>query len=111
MFIFDAHADTLSRLHRSGEDLGKKAGHVSLDWLREGHISAQVFAVFVDPAFYQGMALHQGLEMIDIFWNTVEQYSDYLGFAGSGTAIEELREEGRLPAFCPLKAGKYWKVS
>ena len=106
MFIFDAHVDTLSRLHRSGEELETKSGHISLDWLLEGHISAQVFAVFVDPAFYQGMALHQGLEMIDIFWNTIEQYPNYLGFAGSGRQIEELRQQNKIACLLSIEGGE-----
>lgn len=106
MFIFDAHVDTLSRLHSSGETLEDQSGHVCLDWLRNGHISAQVFAVFVDPVFYQGMALHRGLEMIDLFWNTIEDYSDYLGFAGSGTSIDELYQEGRIACLLAVEGGE-----
>lgn len=84
MIIFDGHIDTLLQMLHSGKNLSDSEGHVSLEKLIEGRVSAQIFAVFVEPVFCQGMALHRGLEMIDLFWGMLAENPEALGFAGSG---------------------------
>lgn len=81
MFIFDAHADTLSVLAERGEayDLGTlKDSHVNLPGMRKGGLKAQIFAVYVPKKYCPGMALHAALKMVDIFWRNLELYHEFL---------------------------------
>lgn len=81
MFIFDAHADTLSVLAQANGEyhLGTLAGsHVSLPKMQKAGISAQIFAVYVPKNYSPGLALHMALKMADIFWQNMERYSEQL---------------------------------
>ncbi len=106
LFIFDGHIDTLMQLVYSGKTLAEAEGHVSLAKLVQGQISAQVFAVFVEPVFYHGMALHRGLEMIDLFWETLAAYSDVLAYAGSGTDIKKIHGQGKIACMLAVEGGE-----
>lgn len=106
LFTFDGHIDTLLHLLHSKHDLANANGHVNLDKLLTGGISAQIFAVFVEPAFYQGMALHKGLEMIDLFWQMIDQHPEELAFAGSGSAIKQIQEEGKIACLLAVEGGE-----
>lgn len=106
MLIFDAHIDTLSRLVKTGQGFHQAQGHVHLQTLRESKIGAQFFAAFVDPKLYQGMALHSSLEMIDQFWQLVEEYSEELRFAGSAEEIIEARKDGKIACLLAIEGGE-----
>lgn len=106
MFIFDAHIDTLSRLIDSGRGFNEPQGHVHLDLLLQSKIGAQFFAAFVSPKFYQGMALHHTLELIDQFWQMLDEYSSDLAFAGSGTEIVQVQEGGQVACLLAIEGGE-----
>lgn len=106
MFTFDAHIDTLLHLVHSGKSLKEADGHVNLDKLRQGGVSAQVFAVFVEPDFYQGMALHRAMQMIDNFWEMIAEYPDYLAFAGSGREIQKIYRDGKIACLLAVEGGE-----
>lgn len=105
MLIFDAHIDTLSYLLDRGETLENSSGHVQLDHLK-GCSGAQFFAAFVEPKYYHGLALHRTLEMIDLFWQMLEDYSDYLAFAGSARDVKRIQKEGRLACLLAIEGGE-----
>lgn len=106
MLIFDAHIDTLSRLASSGEDFATPGGHVHLNLLQEGKIGAQFFAAFVSPKFYQGMALHYTLELIDQFWMMIDQNKESLAFAGTGTAVSKIKQEQKTACLLAIEGGE-----
>lgn len=106
MLIVDAHVDTLLQMLHTGKSLAEAEGHVSLDKLLKGRVSAQIFAVFVEPAFYPGLSLHRGLEMIDLFWETLAAYPDVLAFAGSGTDVRRHLQEGKLACILAVEGGE-----
>ncbi|MGI6642005.1 MAG: dipeptidase [Limnochordia bacterium] len=106
MIIFDGHIDTLLQMLHSGKNLSDSEGHVSLEKLIEGRVSAQIFAVFVEPVFCQGMALHRGLEMIDLFWGMLAENPEALGFAGSGSAVRDLHKQGKVACMLAVEGGE-----
>ncbi|NLJ80662.1 MAG: membrane dipeptidase [Firmicutes bacterium] len=106
MYIFDAHIDTLSRLLIKNEDLAGSGGHVDLERLRKGKIGAQFFAAFIHPHSYHGQALHSALEMIDVFWQTLDKYPEVLGFAGSGQDFVELEAQGKIACLLAVEGGE-----
>lgn len=106
MLIFDAHIDTLSRLVVSRQALEADQGHVNLDYLRRGKLGAQFWAAFVHPRCYHGLALHNTLEMIDLFWQLMDDYKDDLCFAGSGQDIRQAQRSGRLACLLAIEGGE-----
>ncbi len=106
MFVFDAHIDTLSRLLTSDETLCNNQGHVSLEKLRRGNPGAQFFAAFVSPEYYHGKALHNTMEMIDLFWQWMDTYSQDLAFAGSGQDILDIQARGRMACLLAIEGGE-----
>ncbi len=106
MFIFDGHADTLSRLYLSGQKIDCEIGHVNLDTIRHGGIGAQFFAAFVEPKFYHGLALHSTMGKIDLFWRMIEQNQEILTFAGNGLDIERAKEKGLVSCLLAIEGGE-----
>lgn len=106
MLIFDAHIDTLYRLLRSKQTLAEPIGHVNLPKIHQAKLGAQFFAAFVDPCYYNGLALHNTMEMIDLFWQMLEQYPDKLTFAGSGQDILSAQEKGYLACLLAIEGGE-----
>lgn len=106
MFTFDAHIDTLSRLLGTDQSLDDHQGHVNLAKLRQSKQGAQFFAAYVSPQFYHGKALHNTLEMVDLFWQWMEQFPHDLAFAGSGNDILEIRKSGRLACLLAVEGGE-----
>lgn len=106
MFIFDAHVDTLSRLKGTTQSLDDNQGHVDLVKLRQSRQGAQFFAAFVSPTFYHGKALHNALEMVDLFWQWMEQFPEELAFAGNGKDILDIQKNGRLACLLAVEGGE-----
>ena len=117
MLIFDAHIDTLSllltssRISRPRQTLAGAEGHVNLEYLRQGNIGAQFWAAFVHPRSYNGLALHDTLEKIDFFWTMLDDYPDYLTFAGSAQDIRAAQATGRWRVCWQLRAVKRWRAN
>ena len=108
MFVFDAHIDTLMRLIDCRETLEDAQGHVSLSQLVQGR-GAQFFAAFVDPKYYHGLAMHRTVEMIDLFWQILDDHRDVLAFAGSAKDITEANSQGRFACLLAIEGGERWK--
>lgn len=106
MFIFDAHIDTLSRLSGTNQRLDDNQGHVDLAKLRRSSQGAQFFAAFVSPEFYHGKALHSTMEMLDLFWKWMEDFSGDLAFAGTGKDILEIRKSDRMSCLLAIEGGE-----
>jgi len=49
ILIADAHCDTISRIHNTGEFLYKNSGHFDLERAKENNYALQIFAVWVNP--------------------------------------------------------------
>lgn len=106
MYIFDSHIDTLSRLMEVDQTLTDNQGHVDLAKLRKNGKGAQFFAAFVSPTFYHGKALHNTLEMLDLFWQWMEEYPEYLAFAGSGADIVQILNSGKMACLLAIEGGE-----
>lgn len=106
MFVFDAHVDTLSRLVDLKETLETSDGHVNLTQLRKTPQAAQFFAAFVSPKYYQGMAMHRTIEMIDQFWQMLADFPNDLAYAGSAKEIKKIRKTSRLACLLAIEGGE-----
>ena len=106
MFIFDAHVDTLSRLLGTNQTLDSNEGHVDLAKLRQNGGGAQFFAAFISPKYYHGKALHNTLEMLDLFWQWMEDFGQDLAFAGTTKDISENQKSGKMSCLLAIEGGE-----
>lgn len=106
MFIFDGHTDVLSRLWLSNKSFDANEGQLNLDKLRRGNLGAQFFATFVGPQFYHGLSLHSTMEMIDLFWQIIDQYKEDLAFAKDVQQIMKAKEEGLVACLLAIEGGE-----
>lgn len=68
MFVFDAHTDTAHALSENPAGFGNPRMHYTPEKARLGGLSAQIFALWVDPLFAPHRALHQAM----ILFHTLE---------------------------------------
>ncbi len=76
-FVSDAHCDTILDVLEGKRRLGERSGQGQLDLprLHEGHVSAQVFAIWTPPDRYSD-ALRYGMEAADAFLREVDANDD-----------------------------------
>ena len=108
MFIMDAHCDTLmdvveGRRRLADED---KGGQLDLARMVEGGVSAQIFAIYVPPEYLPGAGARRALQYVDAFYREIEENSDRLVFATSGTDVEEAYEVCKIAALLAIEGGE-----
>lgn len=107
MYVFDAHVDTLMRMVDQGVTLDRlSGGHVCLKRLQKAGMSAQIFAVFVEPQYRWGLALHQALRMIESLWASARTAPRELGVVENASDLRRFRTEGRLACLLSLEGGE-----
>lgn len=77
-FIVDAHCDTLLQIASGQRRLGIRSqeGHVDLPRLRDGGVTIQFFACFVEPEYKPDRALQRLLDLIDAFYREISSTPD-----------------------------------
>lgn len=109
VFIFDAHIDTLLKLAEGGSvnDLAKIDAHVNLPKLRQAGVKGQIFAIFVPTHYYHGLALNKALEMVDVFWQNIERYSQTLvPVLGRDDWEQVLTKQEKIGAILSIEGGE-----
>jgi membrane dipeptidase len=78
--VFDAHCDTLQEVLAGKRRLGERSeeGHADLPRLREGGVTAQIFAFFVSPNYFPMGAARQALRLLDVFYQELGENADQL---------------------------------
>lgn len=112
MYIFDAHIDTAMRLFDSPDaSLAElKGGHVNLEWLKQGSIKAQIFAVFVPPPM-RPMALSAALDMVEALLDNFEKYSDHLELVTKPEHFSQAEQQGKTACLISLEGGEPLQTS
>jgi membrane dipeptidase len=97
--IFDGHCDTLLSLLPGTRRLAERSpeGHIDLPRLREGGVTAQVFAIFIDQAHLPAGAAKQTLRLLN---------RDSLMLALKAADIERAKKEGRVAAVVGLEGAE-----
>ena len=83
-----------------------KGGQLDLARMVEGGVSAQIFAIYVPPEYLPGAGARRALQYVDAFYREIEENSDRLVFATSGTDVEEAYEEGKIAALLSIEGGE-----
>ncbi len=108
--LIDGHCDTLGHVVQEGGDLAvrRTGGHIDLPRLREGGVTAQIFAVYTarirEPIAHDPLDL--ALRMIDALYQQVEAHADQFVLATTARDIEQARAAGKLAAILGLEGGE-----
>jgi membrane dipeptidase len=106
--VFDAHCDTLQEVLAGKRRLGERSeeGHADLPRLREGGITAQIFALFVSPNHFPTGAARQALRLLDVFYQELGENADQLTLATSVSDIERAKAEGKVAGILSLEGAE-----
>ena len=106
MKLIDMHCDTILELvDTKGEvKLYKNNLCIDIGKLKEADSLAQFFAMYVDLDKYS-RPLDRCLDMIDNFYNEIEENSTDIAFSGNIRDMERNRSEKRVSAFLAVEEG------
>ena len=108
MFVMDAHCDTLMDIVEGRRRLADKdkGGQLDLPRMIEAGVSAQIFAIYVSKEYLPGGGARRALQFVDAFYREIEDNSDKLIFATTGSDVDKAREEGKIAAFLSIEGGE-----
>ncbi len=106
--VFDAHCDVLQDVLEGKRRLGERSaeGHVDLPRLREGGVTAQIFALFVRPDHFPRGAASQALRLLDAFYQELDDNADQLTLATRARDIERAKTEGKVAGILSLEGAE-----
>ena len=112
--IIDGHCDTI--LHVIGDALfdDKKArsfpersnwGHIDLPRLREGGVTCQVMALYIQPEYKPARACRRTMELLDCFYRINEDTQGF-SLALKAEDIERAKQEDQVCALLSIEGGE-----
>lgn len=103
--VCDGHCDTLGDLLAGTRALSERStvGHIDLPRLREGGVTAQVFACFVPVDQYRRGAARHALQRLDQLHQALERYPDQLLLATGADDIRRAKAEGKVAGILGLE--------
>ena len=106
MKLIDLHCDTiLSCINSNGEvKLEKNNLCIDIKKLKKADSLAQFFAMYVDLKKYSA-PMDRCLDMIDCFYNEIEENSADIALAGSTKELKKNKSEGKISAFLTVEEG------
>lgn len=107
MIVIDGHADTPQRFVDEGwsftDALGD--GHLNLAAARAGNLSAEFFAIWVQPDEWRGHYAHRALQLIDGVYQQVRRFPRDLMLGRCASDVEQAHAEGRFCVLLGLEGG------
>ena len=106
--VIDTHCDSLGFVLDSGEDLGvdKEGRQVTLPKMREGGVTAQFFAAWVDPGAHSlDKSVRRTLGYIDAMNRVCAENADQIELARTAADIRRLKAAGKLAAVLCIEGG------
>lgn len=106
--VFDAHCDTLHDVLAGKRRLGERSdeGHLDLPRMREGGVTAQIFALFPGREYLSHDAARRALCLLDAFYQEQEANPDTLILITTAADIEQAKEEGKVAAVLGLEGAE-----
>ncbi len=115
--LIDAHCDTL--LAVTGRGLGfpgmpsskrnfferSEGGHIDLPRLKEGGVTCQVMALYIEPQYKPTRSARRTLEMLDAFYGLVDE-SEEFRLATTAADIEKTKRDGETCAVLSIEGGE-----
>ena len=105
--IIDTHADTPQMLLDEGYDLAQPDSPymVSIPKMRQGHLGAEFFSIWVDVTWPKQDLIHRALDLIDAVNEQVARHSDVLGMATTADEIVRLHLQGKFAILMGVEGG------
>jgi len=105
--IIDTHADTPQMMLDEGYDLAQPDSHfmISVPKMRQGHLSAEFFSIWVDVGWPKQDLIHRALDLIDVVYEQVGRHSDVLGMATTADEIVRLHLQGKFAILMGVEGG------
>ncbi|NIM19162.1 MAG: membrane dipeptidase [Candidatus Latescibacteria bacterium] len=87
-------------------DLRKRTpGDTDLERMKEGHVGAQFWSVWIPPGLEDESYAKVQLEQIDLVRRMIDHYSESLGLALTASDIETIFEQGRIASLIGMEGG------
>jgi membrane dipeptidase len=105
--IIDTHADTPQMMLDEGYDLAQPDSPfmLSVPKMRQGHLSAEFFSIWVDVGWPKQELIHRALDLIDVVYEQVGRHSDVLGMATTADEIVRLHLQGKFAILMGVEGG------
>jgi membrane dipeptidase len=105
--IIDTHADTPQMMLDEGYDLAQPDSPfmISIPKMRQGHLSAEFFSIWVDVGWPKQDLIHRALDLIDVVYDQVGRHSDVLGMATTADDIVRLHLQGKFAILMGVEGG------
>jgi membrane dipeptidase len=106
--VFDAHCDTLQEVLAGKRRLGERSeeGHADLPRLREGGVTAQIFALYVSPNYFPSGAARQALRLLDVFYQELGENADQLTLVTKASDVERAKAEDKVGGILSLEGAE-----
>lgn len=105
--LVDTHADTPQRFLDEQFDLADplNGGHINLESVHRGRLSAEFFSIWVDPTRYRGQYARRTLELIDSVQRQVARHPGQVLFATTAEDIERAHRTQKFAALMGIEGG------
>jgi len=106
--IFDGHCDTLLDILSGKRKFGERSvdGHIDLPRLREGGVTAQVFAVYLEDQYLPAGAVKQTLRVLDVLHRELAAHPDTFTLATKAADIRAAKRAGKVAAVAGLEGAE-----
>ena len=111
--VVDGHCDTLLRMRTPEpgappvlKQHGEDGGHIDLERLRKGGITAQNFACYVWGRYLPSQATRETLCLLDLFYRFQVAHADELCLATCASDIEHAKAEGKIAGILSMEGAE-----
>jgi len=106
--VIDCHCDTILEVALGKRKLKERSssGHIDIPRLKEGNVCMEFFALFIETQFKPLGALERTLELIDVFYQELEENNCFLRQILSPGDLEMIKEEKKIGALLTVEGGE-----
>ncbi len=106
--LIDMHCDTILAVYRNQQPGGiySHKGHLDLQRLLESGINIQFFALFPESIYRPGRSLHRVLEMLDFFWEQLEENFDLMDIIACKADLSKCLRTGKIGSLLAVEGGE-----
>lgn len=105
--VVDTHEDTPDAMFERGYDLADPSAPmmVTIPKMREGHLGAAFFAIYVSANRPGGDFIHGALDLVDLVYEQVGKHSEALGLAFTADDVVRLHRQNRVAILMGVEGG------
>ena len=105
--VWDCHNDLSYRVLYEKLDISQRlpGGHVDIPRLKEGGVDVQTVALFIQNFLYPDQCASQARQLLAAMLKAIEQNSNQVELARTGSDIERIVAEGRIAMPLAIEGG------